>query len=99
MRIKEFALLLTAALAACAGVRWERPNTDATQLRGDTDQCMLQARERYARMTGPIGGPRLDPRFGPDVNQPSPAERRIEEEQMADRCMREKGYRLVPADK
>jgi hypothetical protein len=42
---------------------------------------------------------RSDPRFGPDTGQPSPADRQLLESQAVDRCMRAKGYALVPAGK
>ena len=83
-------------------MRWERAGTDPARVGADIDSCQLQGNESLARSRGPAlpRATATDPRFvSPDAMQLSPAERSIEVQQIADACMREKGYRLVPASK
>jgi hypothetical protein len=99
MRARAAALLLFAfALAACAELRWHKPGADAAALAADSAACRKQAREAAAR-AGYLGLPPVaDPRFG-TPSGPSQAEQVMQERQAADRCMRERGYALVPAEK
>ena len=96
--MRKTALLLTVlGVAACAELHWQKPDADAATLAADLDACRAQAQVRIARAIGPAVPSRPDPRFGDDISQPSPADRRMQEQQLADRCMSDKGYTLVPA--
>ena len=96
--MRKTALFLTVlGLAACAELRWQNPDADAATLAADLEACRTLAQARIARTIGPAVPSRPDPRFGADAVQPSPADRRMQEQQVADRCMHDKGYSLVPA--
>ena len=86
-------------LASCAELRWQKPGADAGMLSADFEACRTQAQVRIGRAIGPAIPSASDPRFGADISQPSPTDRRIQEQQLADRCMRDKGYTLVPGVK
>jgi hypothetical protein len=98
---KLIAVLAAVLLAGCGEMRWAKPDGDASALARDETNCRAAARESVQRQYGspvPAYG-RSDPRFGPDTGQPSPADRQLLESQAVDRCMRAKGYALVPAGK
>ena len=98
--MRNATVLLTAlALAACAELRWQKAGADPETLGADIDACRALAQERVGRAIGPAVLSRPDPRFGSDTSQPGPADRLIQEQTIAERCMRDKGYSLVPADK
>ena len=94
-------LLTTIALAACGEFHWHRPGADPGSVSADFEACRAQAQTQIGRAIGigPSISSRLDPRFGADTSQPGPADRRIQEQELADRCMRDKGYSLVPGVK
>ena len=95
--MRKTALFLTVVgVAACAELHWQKPEADAATLAADTAACRAQAQARIARSVGPEVPSSTDPRFGADAMQPSPADRRMRERQLADSCMRDKGYTLVP---
>lgn len=103
-------LALSAALClfACAELRWEKAGADTEAMARDMESCRSQARatlSRTATLAPPvIVTPQIDPvskqittTLGSAGQQPSVASRAIEEQEVADRCMRGKGYHLVPA--
>jgi hypothetical protein len=94
-------VLAALLLAGCGELRWARPDGDASALARDEAGCRAAARESVQRQYGPPvpAYTRSDPRFGADTGQPSPADRQLLESQAVDRCMRGKGYALVPAGK
>ena len=94
-----FALVSALVLAACGGVRWQKPGGDEPALARDLTNCRALAHEKAAR-AGNIGLPPAasDPRFGAPSG-PTQAEQMLQEQQAVDACMRGKGYALVPADK
>jgi hypothetical protein len=98
MRHTPLALRALVALlaASCAAPQWQRPGTSPEAMREDLAACRAAARERLARAAPPLPEARLDPRFGA-TDPYSPADRRLEEQRLADACMREKGYTLAPA--
>jgi len=99
-------VLLAAALAACADLRWHKPGADAAALERDSDECRQLARFQAAHQAGLFG-------FAPArvigvdrtgrliVVQPFPhaSDRFLLEQDLARFCMRSKGYALVPVDK
>lgn len=92
-------VLLALALAGCAELRWAKPGADALAIQEDLDGCRAQARVTAAR-TADLGmRPALDPRFGPETGATRRAEQPIQQEDQIQRCMRDKGYHLVPAEK
>ena len=97
MRLAAGLLLFAFTLAACAPVRWQKADGDASTLAPDLQACRKLAQERSARM-GYIGmAPSNDPRFGP--TGPSQADQLMQEKQAEFFCMRDKGYALVPDEK
>ena len=90
-------LLVAFALASCAEVGWHKAGGDAAALPNDLANCRVFAQGRISRTLGPPVPASTDPRFGADMTQRSGAARLIEEQELVDRCMREKGYTLVPA--
>lgn len=96
---KPIFVLVAIFVAACGELRWSKPGADAGTLARDQTGCRALARESIAVKYGPpVPGPG-DVRFGPETSLPGPADRQMLEQQALDRCMREKGYSLVPADK
>ena len=94
-----FAISLALILAACGGqVRWDKPGSDDALLAGDLSSCRSAAYSAIQRMYGapqisPSSG--LGPFGGPPPGQPSPADRHMREQEAVNRCMNEKGYKLV----
>ena len=85
-------------LASCAEMRWQKAGADEAAIGRDLSACRQQARMKGAP-AGNLGLPPVwDPRFGAPVG-PTQAEQQLEERQAADACMKERGYRLVPAEK
>ena len=92
-------ILILALVAGCAELRWAKPGADSSVLARDQTSGRALAREQIALRYGPpVPGPG-DVRFGPETSLPGPADRQMLEQQAFDRCMREKGYSLVPAGK
>jgi hypothetical protein len=90
---------LTMALAGCGGVQWSKAGAnDQAAASNDLTACNTVAAATMNRLYGPeLPTVNLDPRFGPDMSRPPLTDRRLEEQQAVNRCMREKGYELVPA--
>lgn len=96
-------ILLT--LSACAELRWQKPGTDEAQIRSDTGECRRRARLAAMREpslrdhglpevigTDRSGRPIVMPRSLPESERP------LREQDYFTSCMRQKGYRLVPAE-
>ena len=99
MFVRNAALLLSLlALSACADVRWAKPGVDAAELERDLAACRSLAADRAARQ-GALAPPSpvLDPKFG-SMPGPTPMDLRVQERQHEERCMRAKGYSLVPSE-
>lgn len=100
-----FFLGLSLILAACAELRWQKPGADEAQIQNDTGECRRKARLAAMREpslrdhglpevvgTDRSGRPVVMPRSAPE------SERLLREQDYFTSCMREKGYRLVPAE-
>jgi hypothetical protein len=88
---------LTLALAGCGGVQWSKGGANEQAASNDLSACNSAATATMQRLYGPeLPTVNFDPRFGPDMSRPPLADRRLEEQQAVNRCMREKGYELVP---
>ena len=98
--MRKIATVLTVlAIGACGEVRWAKSDLDAATLDQDLKTCRTVAAERAARMGAllpPSSG--YDPRFGAPPG-PTQMDQRMQERQIEERCMRDKGYALVPAEK
>ena len=77
-------------------MHWAKPGADPATLARDTAGCRALGSETITRRYGPPVPGRPDARFGPETSLPGPADRRLLEQQVVDRCMRDKGYALVP---
>lgn len=96
----RLAILILALVTGCAELRWSRPGVDPDTLARDQAGCRALASDTVMRRYGPPTPiQRPDARFGPETSLPGPADRQMLEQQALDRCMREKGYALVPAGK
>ena len=98
--MRKIALLLMAlGLQACAGMRWTKSGAGAEEADRDLQACRQIAAERSAR-SGAVGlpSPAFDPRFGAPPG-PTQMDLRMQERQLEERCMRDKGYAPVPVDK
>ena len=89
-------------LAACGGqVRWDKPGADEAALGTDLTGCRTAAHSSIQRMYGvalPVSSPH-GPMGAPMSTEPSLADRQMREQEIVGRCMREKGYTLVPVEK
>lgn len=94
-----FAIPLALVLAACGDVRWHKADSDDASLAGDYAACSAAARDSIQRMYGPPQPALSSGNIGGAPIEPSMADRQMREQQVLGRCMREKGYSLVPADK
>lgn len=103
MRSLSCAILL-AALAGCADLHWEKSGATPTALQDDLEACRGEARLNAPReaVTGGLASPAI---VGVDargqvmvVNPPAQrSENALIEHDLANACMRRKGYRLAPA--
>lgn len=94
------ALLLATGLAGCGAVEWRKPGADEAALTQDLHSCQREAQVNISRLYGPpmpVQGPLVDPRYGAEPLRPTPADRMLQEQQAVERCMRGRGYTLVPA--
>jgi hypothetical protein len=109
--MKRFCIAALLALAtACTPMGWVKPDASSEQVAADTQECEQEAwrearwsymaaygpfnpwmyRDAYGRaFAGPPFGPFYDP-FG---------DRYMEEQRLANFCMRAKGYELAPLKK
>jgi hypothetical protein len=89
------ALLLLAATAACAPMAYQRPGVTQAQAEGDERECRSMAEYEAAQaMWMPWRPYGLRP-YRPFLNDPM-LERMRGERDLADFCMRARGYRLQP---
>ena len=101
-RIAVAAALLAVALAACAGLRWQKAGASAETLKEDLDQCRRESRLQVAREAFPRFT--LAPVIATDQRgrtvwvQPHPhdTERFLLEHDVTRWCMHKKSYELVP---
>ena len=95
-------LFLAAAAAGCGSVVWQKAGVDEAGTAQDLRSCQREAQVNITRLYGPpvpaqsLG---VNPRFGIESPRPSPADRMLQEQQVVERCMRDRGYTLVPAPK
>jgi hypothetical protein len=85
------ALLLSAALAACAAttpMHWEKPGASQAGLKEDTEQCRAQA--RFARLPERVTAP--PPRSTAERALTREEELAAQETASFQACMRDKGY-------
>jgi len=98
--LRLFAIGLAFILAACGGqVRWHKADSDDASLGNDLAGCSAAARSASQRMYGP---PQISSGHGPlgaTSTEPSLADRQLREQEAVGRCMREKGYTLVPVER
>lgn len=95
-------LLLASVLGACSTNEWFRQDATAEQAERDQIDCQrwaqreasLRAEGFYGPWYGPYG-PFASRRFGPGAIDPG-GYRMLDEAQLADFCMRAKGYRRAP---
>jgi len=97
--LRLFAFALLAAVAACGGqVRWSKAGADEASAGSDLNGCRSAAHSTVQRMYGvPTMSSNHGP-FGGSTSDPSLADRQIREQEAVNRCMREKGYTLVPVE-
>jgi hypothetical protein len=94
--------ILATVLAGCGEMRWAKPDGDTSTLAQNQASCRAAASEQIQRQYGPPtpGTSRQgDPRYGADPGRPSQADRMLLVSQAVNRCMRGRGYALVPAGK
>ena len=99
---KLIPILAAMLLAGCGDVRWSRPDGDSGNVAQDESSCAAAARDQVQRQYGPpvpSSSRYGDPKYGADTGIPSSADRMVLESQSVDRCMRAKGYALVPVGK
>ena len=81
-------------------MRWTRPEGDNGSATNDLANCRVAAHSSTERMYGPMLPPvTTSGQFGNPPVGPTPADRQMREQEAVGRCMREKGYSLVPVDK
>jgi hypothetical protein len=96
---RYFAILLPAlVLAACGEVRWVKPGGDGLSVTNDLAACRATAHSSAQRMYGPQQPSTGHPFLGTSPD-PSPADRQMREQEAVNRCMRDKGYALVPVER
>lgn len=90
-----FAIALVLGLSACGGVRWHKADGDDATLSKDLADCR-RASQDAAGFAGTLAlSTPIDPRFGPPPGL-SPSEQQMQVSQAVGKCMRGKGYTLVP---
>jgi hypothetical protein len=78
-------------------MRWHKPDGNDAALARDLEACRKEAQQKFGGASA-LGQPiSSDPRFGPIG--PSQADLRMQESQALGRCMRSRGYGLVPDEK
>jgi hypothetical protein len=97
--MRKFVPILALLLAGCGEVRWAKPDGDTSSLAQDEASCRAAASEQVQRQYGPpapAANRHSDPKYGADPGMPSQSDRRVLEAQAVNRCMRARGYALVP---
>ncbi len=96
-RNRFIAFGLAALLCACTPTQWARPDVSAEQAEQDEIDCQRQAWHQANLRIGPYYGPFGRRYLGPPGAFFDPyGNRMLEEAQLADFCMRNKGYQRVP---
>jgi hypothetical protein len=109
MRMKRLSLALLLVAAGCTPMQWARPDATPEQIEADSQYCQQvawnEARLSYMGTFGAYGGSMYrDPlgrRFvaSPFTPLDPLGDRDMEEQRLANFCMRSRGYELVPAPK
>jgi len=97
--LRLFAIALLSVVSACGGqVRWEKAGADEASLASELNACRAAAHSAIQRMYGPPRVPTSSPGVfgGPSATEPTLADRQMREQEAVNRCMRDKGYTLVP---
>lgn len=104
MSSQRICVLLALMLGACSTSEWARQGVTAEQADRDQIDCQRWAwREASLRTEGFYGpwygpyGPFASRKFGPGAIDPS-GYRVLDEAQLADFCMRAKGYQRAPKE-
>ena len=102
-RIHLIILGQIALMAGCAQMEWHKPNADHETINQDLERCRQLARLGLARDPSRNGS--LMPKT--EINQfglisfstqpQGQSDRFVQEQSLANSCMRQKGYQLVPA--
>ncbi len=98
--LRLFAIGLAFMLAACGQMRWHKEGSDDMALGNDLTNCRAAAQSATQRMYGAQQLPTTN--IGPSgaaTYEPSPADRQMREQEAVNRCMRDKGYTLVPVER
>ncbi|MGH8765552.1 MAG: hypothetical protein ACRET8_07525 [Burkholderiales bacterium] len=91
-------LFLTFFFTGCTEMQWQKAGADEASMARDEQECHAKARAN-AQRSGPVALPPVgDPRFGPPMGSSS-SDRLMQANEELARCMKEKGYRLVPEGK
>ncbi len=97
--LRLFTYALALLLTACGEMRWTRPGGDHASAGNDLANCRVAAHSSTERMYGPMLPPVTSGgQFGNAPVGPTPADRQMREQETVNRCMRDKGYALVPVD-
>lgn len=105
MRLSAAILLLAALAAGCANVQWRKEGADQAALEQDLAQCRQEARQRADREAWTAGLPAtrtigVNPQGAPIAaySYSFENERFVLEHEFTRSCMRDRGYRLAPAE-
>ena len=99
---KLIPILAALLLTGCGEMRWTKSGGDTGSVAQDEANCRAAANDQVQRQYGPpspTNNRNMDPRYGADPSIPSQSDRMVLESQAVDRCMRSRGYALVPAGK
>ena len=93
-------LALTALvfLCACGGMRWHKQGVEATESVNDFAACRAESGDKGGIAATYAASTPMHPRFGPPFGQ-SESDIRMQEILALGKCMRGKGYELVPEAK
>ena len=89
--------ILALGLCGCGAMRWHKADGNDAALAQDLEACRKEAQQKFGGASAFALPSPNDPRFGP--LGPSQADQRMQESQALGRCMRSRGYGLVPDDK
>jgi hypothetical protein len=80
-------------------VRWQKPGADEATIGSDLAACRVAGHETIQRMYGPPQPDMSSAQLAGAPIQPSLADRQLREQEVVGRCMRERGYVLVPVER
>lgn len=96
-RNRCIAIAAAVLLCACTPTQWTRPDVSAEQAEQDEIDCQRQAWQQANLRVGPYYGPYGRRYFGPTGPFIDPyGARMLDEAQLTDFCMRNKGYQRMP---